>query len=84
MHDPDAVLVEQGVELLAERAERARLHLDQLAVGTHEVDHEPPDRDLQAVARLGQQRLHRGVKRTLTHHPDGRHDCTGYAVRNAT
>ena len=72
VHDPDPVLVEQGVELVAERAEAARLHLDQLAVGTHEVDHEPSHRHLQAVARLGQQRLHRGVKRTLTQHPDTR------------
>ena len=33
-----AVIVEQRVELLAERTEAARLHLDQLAVGADEVD----------------------------------------------
>ena len=73
VHDPDAVLVEQRVEFLAEGAEACRLHFDQLAVGADEVDHEPSDRHLEAVARLRQRRLHRGVQRALTHHPDARH-----------
>ena len=55
-----------SVELHAERTEATRLHLDQLAVGTDEVDDEPAHRHLQAVARLGQQRLHGRVKWTLT------------------
>lgn len=78
--DPDAVLVEQRVELVGERTETPGLHLDQLAVSTDEVDHEPSHRHLQAVARLGQQSLHRGVKRTLTHHPDTRHNGTPYVL----
>ena len=80
VHDPNAVLVKQRVELGAERTETPRLHLDQLAVGTDEVDHEPPHRHLQTVARLGQQSLHRGVKRPLAHHPDTRHGGTGYVL----
>ena len=75
--DPDAVLVEQRVELGAERAEAARLHLDQLAVGADEVDHEPSNRHLEAVARLRQHSLDRGVQRAFTHHPDTRHGRRG-------
>ena len=72
--DPDPVLVEQCVELGSERAEAPCLHLDQLAVGADEVDHEPSDRHLESVARLRERRLDRGVQRALTHHPDTRHD----------
>jgi hypothetical protein len=75
--DPDAVLVEQRVELPAERAEAACLHLDQFAVGTDEVDHEPSHRHLEAVARLRQRRLDRSVQRAFTHHPDARHGRRG-------
>ena len=70
VHDPDAVLVKQHVELFAERAEPPRLHLDQLSVSTDEVNHEPSHRHLKAVARFGEQRLNRRVKRALTQHPD--------------
>ena len=84
VHDPHPVFVEQRVELPAERAEPSGLHLDQLTVGTDEVDHESTHRHLDAVARLGQQRLHRGVERTLTHNPDGRHEDTGYVQLNDT
>jgi len=84
VHDPDPVIVEQRVELPAERTEATRLHLDQLAVGTDEVDDEPAHRHLQAVARLGQQRLDRGVKRTLTQDPDARHDATGYVASRSS
>jgi hypothetical protein len=75
--DPYAVLVEQRVELLTECAEVANLHLDQLAVRTDQVDHEPSHRHLDAVARLRQQRLHGSVERPLTHHPDRRHGRRG-------
>lgn len=53
VHDPDAVLVKQRVELVADPTETPRMHLDQLSVSTDEVAHEPSHRHLQAVARLG-------------------------------
>ena len=74
VHDPHTVLVQQRVELVAERPEASGLDFDQLAVGTEEVDHEPADRRLEAVARLGQQRLYGSMKRALAQHPDARHD----------
>ena len=77
VHDPDAVIVQQRVELLAERAEPAGLHLDQLPVRADQVDHEPPHRDLETVARLREQLLHGGMERTLAHHPDIGHERTG-------
>ena len=55
------MLVEQRVELGAERSKAAGLHLHQLAVGADDVDHEPADRYLQPVARRGQYRLDRGI-----------------------
>jgi hypothetical protein len=73
VHDSDAVLVEQRVELLAERAEPARLDLDQLAVGADEVHHESTDGHLEAVTRLREQGLHGGVQRTFAHDADARH-----------
>ena len=75
--DPHAVLVEQRVELLAECGEASRLHLDQLAVGANEVDHEPSYWHLEAVAGLRQRRLYRGVQRALTQHADTRHGRRG-------
>ena len=51
--DAKAVLVEERVELAAEGSKSARLHLDELAVGPHDVDHEALDRHLQAIAGLG-------------------------------
>jgi hypothetical protein len=73
VHDPDAVLVEQRVELAPERGEAAGLDLDELAVGADEVDDVPADRHLEAVSGLGQPRLDRGVERSLAQHADGRH-----------
>jgi len=71
--DADAMPVEQGVELATQGAKSPRLHLDELAVGTHEIDHEAGYRYLQAVAGLGQQSLHRGMQRPFAHDPDARH-----------
>jgi hypothetical protein len=76
VHDPHPVLVQQRVELAAERPEASRLDFDKLPVGTDEVDHEPTHRYLEAIARLGQHRLDGGMKRTLAQHPDARHAPT--------
>ena len=73
MHDPDPVLVKQRVELGAQRTETAGLHLHQFPVGADEIDHEPPDRHLEPIARRGQHRLDRSVQRPLAQHTDTRH-----------
>jgi hypothetical protein len=72
VHDPDTVLVEQRIELGAQRAEAAGLHLHKLAVGVDDVDHEASDRHLQTVTWLRQHRLERSVQRSLAHHADAR------------
>ncbi len=73
VHDPHPVPVKQIIELGAQRTKAAGLHLDQLAIGAHDVDHEPPDRHLHAVTRPHQHRLERGMQRSLAHHADARH-----------
>jgi hypothetical protein len=56
-------------------ARGARLHLDELAIRTNQIDHEPVDRHLQPVTRLRQYRLDRSMQRPFAHHPDVRHDA---------
>lgn len=80
MHDPKPVLIEQPVKLRPQRRETARLHLDQLAVRTNQIDHETTDRDLQPVPGARQHRLDRSMQRTLAQHPDARH---GQSVRDS-
>ncbi len=77
VHDPDAVIVQQRVELLPERAEPAGLHLDQLPVRADQVDHERPtgtSRDGRPAPRATPSRQH---ERALAHHPDVGHERTG-------
>ncbi len=57
MHDAHAVAVEQRVELRAQRAEAARLDLDELAVRAHEVDDPAVDTHLGAVTGRAHQSL---------------------------
>ncbi|GEP36990.1 hypothetical protein NPS01_06530 [Nocardioides psychrotolerans] len=73
MHDPHPVLVEEAIELGPERSEAAGLDLDQLSVGAHQVDHPPPDRHLERIARPGEPLLHRCVERPLRELPDPWH-----------
>ena len=73
VHDPDAVLVQQRVELRPERAEPAGLHFNELSVGSDEIDHEPAHSDLLPVARDGQHRLQLSVQRSLAQHADAGH-----------
>ena len=73
MHDPDAVAVEQRVELRAQRAERARLDLDELAVGAHEVDHVAAHAASSASPGRGEVRLERRVERALPQLADPGH-----------
>ena len=40
VHDANTMLIKQRIELPAQGREAARLHLDQLAIGTNQVDHE--------------------------------------------
>ena len=77
MHDPHAVVVQQRVELPAQRTEVAGLDLDELAVGSDDVDDEPAHRHLEPIARLGEQLLHGGVERALAQDADGRHGREG-------
>ena len=51
MHNPKPVLVKQRVQLGAQRAEPPGLHLDELSVSAHDVNHEPADRHLHLVTR---------------------------------
>ena len=73
MHNPKPVLVKQRVQLGAQRAEPPGLHLDELSVSAHDVNHEPADRHLHLVTRRRQHRLDRRVQRALTQHPDPGH-----------
>ncbi len=73
MDDAEPMLVEQRVELGAKGRERARLHLDELAVGADEIDHEPAEGDLEPITRTRHELLDRGVQRALAQHPDARH-----------
>jgi hypothetical protein len=73
VHDPKTVLVEQRIELRRQRCETTRLHLDQLAVRTNQIDDETIDRHLQPVTWARQHLLDRSVQRTLAQHPDVRH-----------
>jgi hypothetical protein len=73
VHDPNPVLVKQRIELGAERAEAAGLHLNELSIGADDVDHEASDWHLQTVTWLRQHRLERSVERSLADHPDARH-----------
>ena len=68
--DPEAVLIQERVELGRQRAKATRLHLDQLAVGAHEVDDVAPDLDLEAIPGARQGALEGGVQRTFAQHPD--------------
>jgi hypothetical protein len=70
MHDAKPMLVQQRVELSAKGAEAARLHLDELAVSTNEIDHEPAQRNLEPITRPRKDRLDRCVQRTFTDHAD--------------
>ncbi|HEY3944558.1 MAG TPA: hypothetical protein VGL78_04970 [Solirubrobacteraceae bacterium] len=54
VHDAKPVLVKQRVELRAQGSKAARLHLDELAIRTNQIDHEPVERHLQPVARFRQ------------------------------
>jgi hypothetical protein len=77
VHNPDAVPVEQRLELAAERAEApVCTAASSPSARTSSITNRPTGTS-RSVARLGQQRLHRGVKRALTHHPDARHGATG-------
>ncbi len=73
MDDPKPVPVEQRVKLRPQRRETTRLHLDQLAVRTNQIDHKTTDRQLEPVPRPRQHRLDRSMQRTLAQHPDVRH-----------
>ena len=73
MDDPETVLVEQGVELGAQRPKPAGLDLHELSVSADQVDHEPVDRHLEPVTRRRQHRLDCGVQRALAQHADVRH-----------
>lgn len=69
VHDAKPVLVKQRVKLRAQGAKAARLHFDELAIGTNQIDHEPADRHLQPVTRLRQYRLDRSLQRPFAHDP---------------
>ena len=73
MHNAKSMLVEQRVELSAKGGEEARLHLDELAIGTNEIDHKAAKRNLEAITRPCKDRLNRRVQRTLTDHADPGH-----------
>ncbi len=46
VHDPKPVLIKQRIELGTQRRETPRLHLDELAIHTNEIDHEATNRYL--------------------------------------
>lgn len=73
MHEANAMLVKQCIELPPESAEATGLHLDQFTIRTHEVNYEAADRHLKLVARLRQDGFDCGVQRPFAHHPDTRH-----------
>ncbi len=75
--DPESVAVKQGVELGPQWAKGTGLNLYELSVGTHEVNHEPADRDLQPVIRPRQHRLERSVQWALAQHANARHATEG-------
>jgi hypothetical protein len=54
VHYPKPVLVKQRVKLGTQGRKTPGLRLDELAIGTNEIDHEATDRHLQAVSRLCQ------------------------------
>jgi len=54
VHDPKAILVEERIELWAQRREASGLDLDQLAIGTHKINHKPLNRHLEPIAGLSQ------------------------------
>ena len=68
--------VEQRVELRPQGREAARLDLDQLAVGAHEVDDVAAERDLGGVARPREQILDRRVQRPFAQDADPGHRRT--------
>jgi hypothetical protein len=70
MNDPNAILIEERVELRAQRAKGARLHLDKLAIGPNKIDHESTNRNLQTVTGLSQHRFDRSMQRALAQHSD--------------
>jgi hypothetical protein len=77
MHDAKSMLVQQRVELSAKGTEAARLHLDELSIGTKQIDHKPAERNLEPVTRRRKDRLDRRVQRTFTDHADPGHAATG-------
>ena len=81
VHDTDTMLVKQRIELPAQGREAARLHLDQLAISTNQVDHEPADRHLKPVTRLRQHRFDRTMQRPFALHPDARHGTQARRAR---
>ena len=70
MHDTKTMLIKQRIELSAQSAEPAGLHLDEFAISTNEMDHEPAKRRLNAIARSRKEGLDRRVQRTFPDHPD--------------
>ena len=64
--------VEQRVELGSQRRRNRPSGLDELAVRAHDVDHVPVDRDLEGVARAGEQPLQLAVQRAFAQLADHR------------
>jgi hypothetical protein len=75
MYDAHAMLVEQYVELRAQRGETSGLDLDELAVGPHKVDHQATTATSKRSPALLMARLDRSGQRSLTQHamPDSAH-----------
>ena len=69
MHEQDAKLRKEVVELLAHGGERARLYLDQ-EIAPANVDHEAVEGHLELIARLGVVVLERRVERSLVERAD--------------
>lgn len=64
MDQANSVLREQALQFRPQGVEVARLNLDQQVIA-HDVDDVTAELNLQRVARLGEVRLQRGMKRAL-------------------